>query len=1136
MTNLSAAGTYSWDFCSGDFSLTPTAELAFTLAGVSGRPGIEFAFDTKWFAFVTGTNLSLMYRLEFDNGLQAAPTSMTNLGNLGGTLNNPGQLRLIQEDNQWYGILHNTTGELLKLSFGGQLSNSPVVTTLITGIGYGNSGLAVGKDVVDGYVCVVSNAANEFSIIRLGNMLGAPNPVSDVITSTSVPNPNNLGDLDIINVCGNWYGVADNLGNGNIYRMDFGAFLFSVPVITEIQTVPADNPGRLRLTKEGEEYFFLIMTLDGDLIKGSFGANITSVPAITNEGNMSGVLPANMYGLAMVKENSDWTILGVSQANGQVFRVMYADNCSATPKTSSLLSPSVTYAQSGTHTIALENETITGRGAKSSVVTISGLDAPDIEFGSQNQCALADVLFTSVNTSGDIIGYDWDFDDGQNAATANPIHSFIAGTYDPRLTVTASNGCVNTVTHPLIIFNAPQADFTVPAVTPVCTNQQYAFSNTSTSDPGSNPTWEWRVNGILTATQQDLSTTFTGAVSQEIRLKALIPGCENESIKIIPTVLAGPVVAFQVNDECAMETVGLNNTSSGVDAGYSWDFGDGTPVSTQPSPLHAYASQGTYQVSLTGSNLAGCQNQTIHPVTIYSVPQPDFSVGLPPFSCSNTSTPFSNHTPPPTDSNIIQWLWDFGDAAGSTSNAQSPSFTYASGANYSVSLTATTDFGCINTASKVITIGASPVADFVMGPTCVNKPTQFNDISSGGVQSRVWQIGSGVFSSPNPAYTFTAPGPYTASLTVTAPGGCTSIVTKPITVPIAPSLSFSTLNPCAGQATTFADASVAVPDAVVGWNWLMNGNAVTGNPASFAFSNAGSFNVTMTTTHDSGCQYTASSTIPINPSPVADFLASPDRGEPPLTVQFQNLSTGANQYTWVFGDNPPSSSTQDDPVHTFLQLGEYNAQLTTSNSFGCASMIQRTIMVLLPSIDLLLTNFAVSPDALTGKLKSTVTIVNNSNIPVQSAEVALHLSAKAIVNETLMVNLGPGMSTSQTLSFTFLPDQFDASFVCAEILSEKDIQPDNNKRCISFTGEDYIFEPYPNPSSGMARIDWVSEKAGSVRITVYNSKGQREYEWETPSASGLNQSVHDLSFLSTGMYFITIQTATSLQTRRFLRQ
>ncbi len=1135
LANASAPGTYAWDFCSGDLQNTPSAQLDFTLAGVNGRPGIEFAFDAKWIAFVTGTFTNLIYRLEFNNGLQSAPTSVTNLGSLGGTLNQPGQLRLIHEGAQWYGILHNTSGELLKLSFGSQLTNSPVVTSLLTGIGSTNSGLAVAKDPVHGYVCVISNPSNQFSMIRLGNTLSVPNPMADVLTSSTVPNPNNLGDIDLINVCGSWYGMADNLGNGNVYRLDFGTSLFSLPSITQIVTVTAGNPGRLRLAMEGEEFFFFVMALDGTLTKGEFGSDITTVPVLVSEGTIGGVLPLNMYGLGLAKENSTWTILGVNLANGQVYSVNYPDLCSATPKTSTLSNPTVTYSAAGPFSISLETSTSGVVGSKARSITISALVAPDINFTSQNSCALNNVVFASQNSSGNVLSYSWDFGDTQSSLLANPVHNYLAaGTYIPRLTVLASNGCSNAITKSLTMYSPPTSDFALPAISPICTNQDYTFSNTTIFDPASNPTWEWRLNGTLVSTQQDFSTAFSAA-PQELRLKALIPGCESETTKNIATVLPGPEVDFLASDDCAESLVSFTNTTTGTVSGYTWNFGDGSPGSSLPQPTHNYTNAGVFQVALMASNLAGCQNQTVKTITIYSLPQPDFSVGLPPFSCSNTATPFQNNTPPLTDSNISDWAWSFGDAAGSSSINQSPSFTYTAGGNYSVELTATSDMGCAKTLSKLVAIGSSPLADFAVGPSCLNKPTAFNDISSGGVLSRIWQIASSSFAVPNPTYTFTMPGDFAATLTVTGSGGCSNMVSKTISVPVAPSLAFTTSNPCATQAASFSDATSSPADLVIGWNWNADGNSITGNPAEHIFPSPGVFSVKLTTTHASGCTYTLSNNISIHPSPTADFIPSPDRGAAPLTVQFENVSLGATQYQWIFNDKIQSSSTDPSPVYTFIDLGEYSAELTAVNSFGCQDILTVPILVLVPSIDLAITDFSLVTDPVTGNLKSIVTILNNSNIPLENAEVALYLSDKAVVNETLVVNLSPGQSSTQTLSFTLSPTQGDLSFLCAAVLSEKDIQQDNNKRCLSLEDGDHVFAPYPSPSLGILQIDWISEAVGSARITVHNSMGKREYEWETPSAVGLNQSVHDLAFLSAGMYYVTIQTSASVQTMRFLR-
>jgi len=97
IVSTSQPGTLAWDYCSGDFNNTPTAQNDFTLPAANGRPAMEFAKDgNKWFAFVTGTYSNTLYRLEFDNGINNAPTFTQNLGDLGGKLNGPGSIRIIK--------------------------------------------------------------------------------------------------------------------------------------------------------------------------------------------------------------------------------------------------------------------------------------------------------------------------------------------------------------------------------------------------------------------------------------------------------------------------------------------------------------------------------------------------------------------------------------------------------------------------------------------------------------------------------------------------------------------------------------------------------------------------------------------------------------------------------------------------------------------------------------------------------------------------------------------------------------------------------------------------------------------------------------------------------------------------------
>jgi PKD repeat protein len=68
--------------------------------------------------------------------------------------------------------------------------------------------------------------------------------------------------------------------------------------------------------------------------------------------------------------------------------------------------------------------------------------------------------------------------------------------------------------------------------------------------------------------------------------------------------------------------------------------------------------------------------------------------------------------------------------------------------------------------------------------------------------------------------------------------------------------------------------------------------------------------------------------------PVANFTVNTSFGEPPLTVQFTDTSTGTPpfSYSWDFGDG--TNSTEANPVHTYENFGYYYVTLTVSNDYG----------------------------------------------------------------------------------------------------------------------------------------------------------------------------------------------------------
>ncbi|GAB6286461.1 MAG: hypothetical protein STSR0009_26620 [Methanoregula sp.] len=79
--------------------------------------------------------------------------------------------------------------------------------------------------------------------------------------------------------------------------------------------------------------------------------------------------------------------------------------------------------------------------------------------------------------------------------------------------------------------------------------------------------------------------------------------------------------------------------------------------------------------------------------------------------------------------------------------------------------------------------------------------------------------------------------------------------------------------------------------------------------------------------------------IPATPIPVANFTAIPISGTAPLTVQFNDLSTNSpTTWNWSFGDG--SSSTLQNPSHTYTSAGTFNVTLNATNSAGSNTFVR----------------------------------------------------------------------------------------------------------------------------------------------------------------------------------------------------
>jgi len=226
---------------------------------------------------------------------------------------------------------------------------------------------------------------------------------------------------------------------------------------------------------------------------------------------------------------------------------------------------------------------------------------------------------------------------------------------------------------------------------------------------------------------------------------------------------------------------------------------------------------------------------------------------------------------PNGNSDIAEWLWDFGD--GNTSSRQHPSHTYARPGNYTVMLTVTDSQNASSTHETTITVSNTPPeARFTMSPSeaAIDETVQFTDGSTdgnGAVVSWNWTFGDGATSSQqNPSHAYSTAGTYTVTLQVTDDDGATDTTSLEIKVSgTRPTAAFSAIpsKPGAGEPVAFTDLST--DDSVIEtWHWdFGDGNASAAQNPSHTYEKAGTYTVTLTIWDDDGAKNTTTKTITV---------------------------------------------------------------------------------------------------------------------------------------------------------------------------------------------------------------------------------------------------------------------------------
>ncbi|WP_307853654.1 PKD domain-containing protein [Nocardioides palaemonis] len=352
-----------------------------------------------------------------------------------------------------------------------------------------------------------------------------------------------------------------------------------------------------------------------------------------------------------------------------------------------------------------------------------------------------------------------------------------------------------------VVVTQPANNPPVPSFTYTCNQNVCTFDGRGSTDENTSAlTYSWSFGTQGTATGPLPTKTFTAAgtfpvtltVKDEWQVSATTVA-QNVTIAE-PAGNVAPVPTFIqscLGTTCSVSSAGTADPNTGDTITYSWNWGDGTPLSTGASPAaHAYAAPGTYTITLTTTDGWGKSASTTRTVNLVepannTAPVPQFTVNC----LSFTTCTFNSSGTADPQGDSIRYAWTFGD--GATSTAANPSRTYATAGAYTVNLTVTDVWGKSTTISKVATIeepvgNNAPTVTFTTactGLVCTMNSTGTVD-NDGGIRSYAWTFGDGgTATTASPTRTYAAAGTYTITLTVTDNWGRATAATRTVTVP-----------------------------------------------------------------------------------------------------------------------------------------------------------------------------------------------------------------------------------------------------------------------------------------------------------------------------------------------------------------
>lgn len=326
-----------------------------------------------------------------------------------------------------------------------------------------------------------------------------------------------------------------------------------------------------------------------------------------------------------------------------------------------------------------------------------------------------------------------------------------------------------------------------------CNNEEVPLLGTTTGNSNSG-FWTSLGTGTFNPGQNTLSTYYdpssldvnNGSV-QLLLTSDTIFGCPPDIDTMEITFKSSPLADFSASSACQNENTSFTDASVASNGSinfWTWTFDNGNTTIAQ-NPLYMFSGHGNYDVELIVGQTNGCFDTIQQTIVVHPAPIAIFTNTVP---CETVPVDFTDLSFIPSGT-IVDWTYNFGSQ---TVNAPNTSITFPSSGSQIVTLSVTSNFGCVDDTTVTLVINPSPFADFNYNPSpaLLNEEVEFTDVSQGNpIDTWYWDFGDGqADNSQNPDHNYSIGGTFDVLLEITDINGCIDTMIRPIVIALPPVL------------------------------------------------------------------------------------------------------------------------------------------------------------------------------------------------------------------------------------------------------------------------------------------------------------------------------------------------------------